>query len=387
MNALLRSLVAEPKVADPPPPYWLDGLLMLCVLIGLSIEGLVRSELVFKPVALCVIAVLSSTVLIRRSHPLLAVGLMFGAIMTLDIAALIAGRAPVEVYSGAFVLILVYSVFRWGSGKQAVACLAMMTAVVIVVHAITFNGLDDLIGGTLVFCFPAAVGVVLRYRRSIRTQKVENVKLIEREQLARDLHDTVAHHVSAIVIQAQAGQVLSSTSPEAAVEALSVIEEQASRTLTEMRAIVHALRDVEEGAEHAPQRGVQDITALADAASTHGPHIDVEIVGDVTGLASSLDAGVYRLAQESITNALRHANGATSVQVRVVATQHDVSLSVIDDGAPTSGPSSGSGWGLVGMAERAQLLGGTLTAGPRQYEGWQVQAVLPRDRSRQPTRA
>ena len=127
--------------------------------------------------------------------------------------------------------------------------------------------------------------------------------------LARELHDTVAHHVSAIAIHAQAGRALAATSPASSVEALEVIEAEASRTLAEMRAMVRVLRN-QEPAEFAPQPGVADIDRLADAGRV-GPHVEVVLSGDLAGLPSPVDTALYRMAQESVTNALRHARAAT----------------------------------------------------------------------------
>lgn len=381
MNETMRSLLAEPEVPNPPAAGWIDGLLVIAVLVGLSIEGVLRDDIVWKPVALIVFALLSYTLLIRRQRPIIALGAMIGSIIVLDVAAAIAGQPPIEVYSGVFVLVLVYALFRWGSGRHAAAGLGLMAAVMLEVQFTNFTGLGDLIGGALVLLFPAAVATVIRYQTTVRVQRVDRIKLHERERLARDLHDTVAHHVSAIAIQAQAGQALAPSSPQAAVDALAVIEEEASRTLAEMRSIVQALRDDEDGAEHAPQRGVDDIVLLGQAAGADALAVEVEVVGNTTGLTPSLDAGLYRLAQEAVTNARRHARNATTVTVRVCAEPDAITLLVSDDGATVSGATNEHGWGLVGMTERAELLGGTLTAGPRPPLGWQVRAVLPRNRS------
>ena len=164
--------------------------------------------------------------------------------------------------------------------------------------------------------FPAALGASVRYRANSRLREMDQVKLREREQLARELHDTVAHHVSAIAIRAQAGRVVAASHPDAAVDALEVIEEEASRTLAEMRTMVGALRQGEEP-DLAPQRGVADIERLAHSAGDR-PRVDVELSGDLDDLRPSVEAAIYRLAQESITNAMRHARHATRINVWVV---------------------------------------------------------------------
>ena len=202
------------------------------------------------------------------------------------------------------------------------------------------GNVGELAAGPLLLSLPAALGAAVRYRDSSRLREADQIRLREREQLARELHDTVAHHVSAIAIRAQAGRTLAATRPGAAVEALEVIEEAASRTLTDLRALVGALRDGED-ADLAPQRGVADIERLA-ATPGDGPRVDVQLAGDLDDLRPLVGAAIYRIAQESITNAVRHARHATRIDVRVTGDRDCVRLTVRDDGAAgaRSGPSS-----------------------------------------------
>jgi signal transduction histidine kinase len=249
----------------------------------------------------------------------------------------------------------------------------------VVLSAFEANPIGDVIAGGLVVLFFGAVGAAVRYQDNARVRGLDQVKLREREQLARELHDTVAHHVSAIAVRAQAGRVVAASDPAAALDALVVIEEEASRTLAEMRAMVGALRHGEEP-DLAPQRGVADIERLTTSAGDR-PHVDVELSGDLLDLRPSVDAALYRLAQESITNALRHARHATRINVTVSGDDDCIRLTVGDDGDTGAfDPRSSSGFGLIGMAERAKLLGGTLEAGPSRNRGWTVHAVLPRGR-------
>jgi len=199
------------------------------------------------------------------------------------------------------------------------------------------------------------------------------VRLAEREQLARELHDTVAHHVSAMVVRAQAGRIVAQRDPAAAVDALQVIEAEGSRTLAEMRVLVGALRDGE--ASLLAPRGLADIAELADQASV--PLVDVEVGAGLGEMHPSVGAALFRIAQESVTNARRHAAGAAHVRIRVSADGDAVVLSVVDDGAPV-GPGRTPGFGIVGMSERVALLGGTLVAGPGIERGWAVEARVPR---------
>ena len=176
---------------------------------------------------------------------------------------------------------------------------------------------------------------------------------------------------------AQAGRTVASTDPDTAVRVLQVIEEEASRTLTEMRIMVGALRDGET-AELAPQRGVADITKLARATGD-SPLIAVRLTGGLDDIRPSVGAAVYRMAQESITNAVRHARHATRIEVLVTGDDDAIRLTVQDDGDPNPSAAGSIGYGLVGMSERAKLLGGTLQAGPSDGRGWTITAVLPRD--------
>jgi len=357
---------------------WRDWALVAVLVPTAVLEGLLRDEVEWRPVALVLALGLVFPLLWRRTHPLAAVAAAFGAIIVVDIAALFGDAGPVGLYTNAYVLLFPYSLFRWGSGREAVIGLAIILATGGLSIAGDYTGAVDAVLGSVILLFPAALGASVRYRANSRLREVDQVKLLEREQLARELHDTVAHHVSAIAIRAQAGRVVAASHPDAAVDALEVIEEEASRTLAEMRAMVGALRQGEE-ADLAPQRGVADIERLARSAGD-SPHVDVELSGDLDDLRPSVETAIYRLAQESITNAVRHARHATSVKVLVVGDDRSVRLTVSDDGESSSfSASSSSGYGIVGMTERATLLGGTLEAGPSSDRGWTVDAVLPRN--------
>jgi len=231
----------------------------------------------------------------------------------------------------------------------------------------------------VVLLLVGAVGITVRYQRIVRTQQLDRVRFHERDTLARELHDTVAHHVTAIAVQAQAGQFLAhSGDPDGAAEALEVIEQEASRALAEMRSMVGTLRRDHSAPKAGPARGVNDIDSLATCEGATSLRIDVERRGDLEDLRPAVQAALFRVAQESITNAKRHARHATRVHVVVAGEIDTVRLAVTDDGERTlSGPRQ-PGYGLVGMAERVSLLGGILEAGPSPDRGWTVRATIPR---------
>ena len=377
--ATIRSLYAEPRVPHAPGPMWRDRLLAVVFVPVALAESILRTDLVW-PVPSAVVCLIAIVLLAwRRVHPLPVVLAVFGLIDVTDIASLVADVRWEGAYTTAVVLLFPYSLLRWGSGREAAIGLPFMVAGAVFTVLTDDNAVGDAIGGTIVLLFPAAVGAVVRYENVARDRLLDQAKSQEREEIARELHDTVAHHVSAIAIQAQAGLALSGDERGPAVDALQVIEEEASRTLSEMRAMVGALRRGDEP-EFAPQPGVADIRTLA---ATPGVELDVAVTlsGEVHDLRPAVDTAVYRLAQESLTNAARHARDATRVTVDVVGAEDHVRLTIRDDGR--AGPTtSNPGFGLVGMRERASLLGGSLDAGPMQNGGWSVVAVLPRDGGR-----
>jgi signal transduction histidine kinase len=376
VTSALRSFWAEPRAPGAPERVWRDWALVGVLLVAGVLEAALRQDLEWRFVALVFGVAPAVALPWRRTHPLLVTAVVFAAIAIGDVVARLGADEPMELYTVVYVLLLPYALFRWGSGREAVIGMAIVLATQLVAAASGWAFADLLIAIPF-FALPAALGASVRYRTSSRQRATDEIKLRERAQLARELHDTVAHHVSAIAIQAQAGRAVASR-PGAAVEALEAIEEAASRTLAEMRAMVGALRQGGEP-ELAPQRGVADIGRLARGAGD-GPRVEVELAGDLRGLRPSVEAAVYRLAQESITNAVRHARHATCVDVRVAGEDDRVRLTVRDDG--DAGPAAGDwspGYGLIGMIERATLLGGTLEAGPSAGGGWTVTAVLPRN--------
>lgn len=376
MRTAARTLWAEPRAPAPPARVWRDWVLVAVLVPTALLEGLLREDLPWPAVAVVLGVVAISTLLWRRTRPLLAVAVAFGSFSAGGVAAFFWADEPVGLNTDICVLLLPYALFRWGAGREAAIGLAIILTAGVVGIAGDFTGVVDAALGAVFLLFPAALGASVRYRVSSRLREIDQVKLRERQQLARELHDTVAHHVSAIAIQAQAGRTVAAGRPDAAVRALEVIEEAASRTLVEMRDMVGLLRDGDEP-DRAPQRGVADIERLA-RDDAHGPRVDVELSGEFDTLRPSVGAAMYRLAQEAITNATQHARHATRIDVHVAGEDDCVRLTVRDDGDAGSADGSRSGYGLVGMAERAALLGGTFEAGPGPGKGWTVNAVVPR---------
>ncbi len=377
MSNPLRSLLEEPRPTAPPARVWRDWALLAVVTVSAALEGLLRADLPLPALSVAMTVGLAPLVLWRRTHPLAVVATVFGVTAAVDVALIVADAPALEMTTMVFFLVFPYALVRWGSGREATAGLAVILVAATVALLGNWTGAGEAIGGVAVLMAVVALGWAVRSQHRARERGLEQVKSEERVLLARELHDTVAHHVSAIAVQAQAGRALAATSPSSPLEALEVIEVEASRTLAEMRAMVRVLRN-EAPADYAPQPGVADLERLS-GASPAGPRVEVTVSGDLAALPRTIDAAVFRIAQEAVTNALRHARNATLVDVRVAGDRTTVSLDVRDDGDPGPGdPSPDAGFGLAGMAERAHLLGGTCRAGPYPGGGWAVVATLPR---------
>ncbi len=206
----------------------------------------------------------------------------------------------------------------------------------------------------------------------------------ERMALARELHDVVAHHVTGIVVQAQAALMVAEKNPDVALPALEKIERSGTLALTAMRTLVGSLRE----GTAAWTAGDSEVTSQATtdlAADLHGvvenftgPPVDLDL--DLPAeLPHEMGRSVLRLVQESLTNVGKHAPDASAVHIRVVTIEDTLHVRVSDDGTkrPVNPAGGSGGYGLVGMRERAELLGGRFEAGPSGYVGWNVEAWLP----------
>ncbi|KRF34181.1 sensor histidine kinase [Nocardioides sp. Soil805] len=373
----LRSLLEEPRPSAPSVRVWRDWALLAVVTVSAVLEGVLREDLPLPGLSLALAVGLAPLLLWRRTHPLAVAATAFGVTAAVDIALLASDAPALDMNTMVYLLLLPYSLFRWGSGREAAAGLAIITVPATMALVVSWTGVADAVAAVAVLLAACALGWAARSQHDAQERRLEQVKSEERVLLARELHDTVAHHVSAIAVQAQAGRALAATSPASPLEALEVIEVEASRTLAEMRAMVRVLRN-EAPVDYAPQPGVPDLERLSGTSPT-GPRVEVTVSGDLAALPAAIDAAVFRIAQEAVTNALRHARNATLVDVRVAGDRSTVSLVVSDDGDPGAADlAPGAGFGLTGMVERALLLGGACRAGPCPGGGWAVSATLPR---------
>jgi signal transduction histidine kinase len=247
-------------------------------------------------------------------------------------------------------------------------------------------------GAIVVALVPVSAGVIVRSRRRNREQLAvverrhegERTVLEERQRIARELHDVVAHHMSVIAIQAEAAPYKTPDPPQELVDSFAEIRASALTGLNELRRVLGVLRS--DRADTVPQPGLDDLPALLDSARAGGVTVTSSVSGTPRTLPDGVDLSAYRILQEALSNAMRHAPGsAVAVKLRY----GDGALGIeVRNGGPPTGPGAageqrrgtldhGSGTGIIGMRERATMLGGVLSAGPTGKGEFLVTAALP----------
>ncbi|MFI6455343.1 histidine kinase [Streptosporangium amethystogenes] len=255
--------------------------------------------------------------------------------------------------------------------------------------------------------FAAGIGAYLRFQQERRREAVESVRRAERLELARELHDLVAHHITGIVVQAQAAKIVAERKPEAVIPSLEAIAGAGADALTSMRRLVSVLRAQDEAAR-SPGSTLMDMRTMVERFSTTGPQVAFDIGQGITDgtVAPEVMTTLHRVLQESLTNVRRHAPGTGWVEAdlrltdgadlrawaesrragrgwepgnRENADGDAVRLRVRNYGSVSDVRIShlGGGFGLVGMAERVEALGGRLMAGPTHSGAWEVTAEFP----------
>jgi signal transduction histidine kinase len=338
---------------------------------------------------LVALAALNAPLVWRRRHPLAAVaGLMVAATAQ---AALLTDASQ---FSTTFLtlLLIAYGVAAYADGRRAVLGLAGTWAVVGAVNVLSS---DDMAFGD--YLFPCAMagffwlaGRAVRHRSRLAEELHEAALRAEedreshrraavadeRRRVAREMHDIVAHSISVMVVQAGGARRILERDPRRAAEAAALIERTGRDALAEMRLLLGVLRPGDQRPGREPQPGMAGLESLVERARAAGLPVELRVEGRRPELPQGLDLAAYRIVQEALTNALRHAGAApTKVVVRYGAAA--LELEVADRGRPAAPAAAPGGQGLVGMRERARLYGGELHAGPRPGGGFAVRARLP----------
>jgi signal transduction histidine kinase len=330
-------------------------------------------------------AAISLPLLWRRRQPIVVLAVVFaGSVLAAELAA--AHQGPFEPFVA--LMVCFYTVGALVPDRASIVTLAVALLAGVLPAAILHSAPGDA-APLLVWTFASwVVGRIIRswrdratalegaYRelQEQRDLQAQAAVVVERGRIARELHDVIAHNVSMIVVQAgAAARVLEGDQPHVR-DALDAIETTGRSTVDEMRRLLGVLRSADDGLECAPQPGLDDLDALVTSVREAGLPVTLRVVGERCTLPPALDLTAYRIAQEALTNALKHA-GPAEAELVVRYEPDAVEIEVRDDGTG-SGSDLGTGHGLIGMRERTALFGGRLDAG-RHERGWLVRARLP----------
>ncbi|MFI5981070.1 sensor histidine kinase [Streptomyces sp. NPDC051555] len=306
--------------------------------------------------------------------------------------------AAVTWSATAFLIFVNHPIVVWGAG-EAIALLVLLSGVLLRTPARTAAVLGPVLGlgcmavpvrdsdpGRFTLLFSVLTVVVTAYSLLLRLQGVQRrrevraVRTAERLELARELHDLVAHHVTGIVVEARAAR-FTNVSAERANEIFGRIETAGGEALGSMRRLVKVLREDDSGPGTSPIAGLDDIRELTTRFSVTGPPVVLYVEqGLADTLPGDVAAAAHRIVLEALTNIGKHAATATAVRIGLRTVGTGLEVRVADDGgrpAKLSEQARGGGYGLAGMTERAEAMGGTLSAGPAPEGGWIVTAILP----------
>jgi signal transduction histidine kinase len=369
----------------------LPAALAAIAVVEVVVLGDSRTSVAAAVVAPLVVAPLG----LRARAPFAALGLM----QILFLIAVAAGLSLLVEVGALFAAVLfgVYSMsasVEWGK-----AALGWFAAAVALAVTVVLAGDDDgfaFVGG-LMLLVPAVAGQAVRRQRRqaeqlrdlaerLDREQEDNARLAvlaERNRIARELHDVLAHSLSVMVVQADGGRHQIGVDPEAERRAFESIEATGRDALAESRRLLGVLREAPDASPLDPQPGLKNLDALVERTRASGLATELLIEGDQRPLSAGLDLAAYRIVQEALTNTVRHS-GASSARVRVSFHADAVELDLSDDGPDANGDRRsairGGGHGIVGMRERAALYGGELEAGPAPTGGFRVRARLPIER-------
>lgn len=362
---------------------WLPAVVSMVVLVPFAVVQAARADGPFAYLAVIIAVGASAALLLRRRFP----GPVVVATAALTLIGLLVATSTGGPPFGPPPLALAFAVVSAiAHGARTWALASVAAAWLIALGAGLVSGelwSPVRIIWTSIFVLGAVgVGEFRRTRREryvafrrAAQQRRDDAEQTERLRIARELHDVLSHSLSSIAVQAGVGLHLLDSQPERAGEALAAIRLASTSALDEVRSVLGVLR-ADEAAPLRPAPDLSQLDELARGAEASGMTVTVQnrVVCDPS---AAVQLAIYRIVQESLTNAVRHA-AATSVTVTLDETNGSVEVTIDDDGrGPASELGDGGGRGLLGMRERAELQGGSFSAGPRPGGGFRVQAVLP----------
>jgi signal transduction histidine kinase len=379
--------------------YWFDGLILVGIGLGIAVvvhdihreNGPNGTNGPHGPLWLDIVLVVAmfAPLLARRRFP-------FGAPVTVAALVTLSALLDNRLVPDSFVIFLlgcatVFLMALLPDWRQALAGLAIIIGTNVVInHEDPRGGFGNFLFGTVFFSVVWVVGFLLGRKfqegeeakaRAIRAEREREERARaavaeERARIARELHDVVGHSVSVMTVQASGVRRLLLPEQEREREALLVVERTGREALAEMRRMVGVLRRPEEAPALAPQPSLEHLGRLVEQAREAGLPVELRIQGHAIKLPAGVDLTAYRLVQEGLTNALKHAQ-ATRADVLVAYGDGEIEVTVSDNGRGVGNGGGGGGHGLVGMRERVSVYGGELDAGPQPNGGYRLRARLP----------
>ena len=323
------------------------------------------------------LAAAQSMPFLRRRQQPAAVLALTGAALAVKYAA------GLNIWSaGAAVLAAAYGLGAYGSSivRRAGRALAACALLAVLITLPADRGSHDPAIACALLAIALGMGEVTSAHRETAAAAARHAQDMERARLARELHDVVAHQLSAIAVQAGAARLAAASDPRAAAAAVAAIERQARGGLTELNQLVRELRPTADtGPDTSPQPRLGDIPGLIKRAGEAGMRAELRVDGEPRPLPPAVELAGYRVVQEGLTNAIRYAAGAAAT-VHLAYRDDGIMVEVTDDGpGAAAAPAAirGGGAGLAGLRERARLLGGQLEAGSAAERGFVVRAFLP----------
>lgn len=367
-------------------PLVIDGglALLLFALAEASADAAQRPI----PLSVAIVALETLPLTFRRRAP----ATVLIIVATAALAHLVAGfhNGFFDTFAG---VVAIYSVAAHRPRRVSLIFLAVLPLALALAMLVDWHNqgrvnLVDIPYNLLLFLSAWLLGDNLQTRRAYdvqmereRREQARAALAEERARIARELHDIVAHSVSVMVLQANAGERVAASKPEQAGEHFAAIQATGRQALSELRRLLGVLRGADAGAASLePQPGLSGIERLAAEARRSGVETTVHVEGDPAVLPEAMQLSAYRVIQEALTNTLRHA-GASRADIAIRCGTRALDVEVVDDGrspATTDG-SVRTGHGLIGMQERVHLFGGELEAGPRPEGGFRVWASFPLD--------
>jgi len=387
----------------PHHPWLVDGMLAVILLAG-------AANAFGNPAVLPASLVLAGTVAVRRRFPVAAcaTALAVGALQVgFGIGPTFTDSPLQPTFADVGILILIYTVAAERSRRISLPSLAACVVLFAVAFARYNPGGGNaaqhpatfVVVGVLYLLVPVgawALGNSVAYRRAYlaaleeralraerdRDAQAQIAAAAERARIARELHDVVAHNVSVMVVQADGAWYAIDSSPARARDALAAISATGRQALAEMRSLLGVLRSASEpsggdAAELAPQPGIEQLSGLLEQARATGLPVSFTVEGVPRQLPRGTALTAYRVVQESLTNARKHGGAGVTATVTLRFCDDEVGIIVTDDGRPAAPAADGQGHGLIGMRERVELFGGTVTTGPKPGGGYRVSVTLP----------